>query len=48
MDFMGLRLLLHVVEINKASCSMRASQVVLVLKKPACQCRRHKRYRFDL
>ena len=32
MDIMGLQLLLHVVEINKASCCMRASQVVLVVK----------------
>ena len=32
MDIMGLQLLLHVVEINKASCRMRASQVELVVK----------------
>ena len=33
MDFMGLQLLLHVVETNKALCSMRASQGLLALKK---------------
>jgi len=29
------------------SAFLWASQAVLVVKKPACQCRRHKRYRFN-